>query len=372
VKTQQSEDSWLLIKHHDVAVDEHREITDDDASVVSSLTVAELKAGHLPDRSREATPARLGDLPGAKRAKPPARFAPMLATATADAFSSEEWLFEPKLDGIRALALVDGESVALRSRTGRPITDQYPSPAAALARQPAGSMLLDGEIVALDERGVPSFEVLQQRMNLLGSHNIERAEADVPVIFFAFDLLYLDGYDLRRVPLRHRKAMLARTLLPTARVQAVEHFERDGKAAYEAVQGLGFEGIVAKRADSKYEGGKCSRNWLKVKATQSDEFVVVGFSPGNGARASTFGSLLLGTRNDDGELISAGRVGGGFDDATLTAIRRSLDRITRKTCPLPGGAPDDAGDATWVTPRLVVEVEFAQWTNDGHLRAPVF
>ena len=372
VKTKQSAESWLLIKHRDEAADAGRDIVEEDASVISGLTIAELKAGRLPDRTRESTPVRPVDLPGVKRARFPGTVKPMQATLSEGAFSNPQWLFEPKLDGIRAIASTRNGETELRSRTGRAMTEQYPSLIEELARQPAHSLVLDGEIVALDGRGVPSFEALQQRMNLLRGAEIQQAEAAVPVVYFVFDLLYLDGYDLRGVPLRHRKELLARVLLPCSRVQRVQHFDGEGEQAFEASVRLGLEGLVAKRLDGVYESGKRSRRWLKLKARRADEFVVCGFSAGNGARAHSFGALVLGTHDGEGRLVPVGRVGTGFDDRTLAEFRARLDRITRKTSPLAFEPAEGTSGVTWVRPQLVVEVQFANWTSDGHLRAPVF
>ena len=270
VKTRQSADSWLFFKHTDEAADSERDILDEDGSVISGLTIEDLQAGRLPDRSIEQPVVRLADLPGVRRGSWRRSLKPMHATLADGPFSGEDWLFEPKLDGIRALALIRDGKVDLRSRNDRSMADQYPALIAALARQPANELVLDGEIVALDEHGVPSFEVLQQRMNLTQSVDVQQADAAVPVIFFAFDLLFLDGYDLRRVPLEQRKPQLARVVQPSPRVQRVEHVDAEGEAAFDAVARLGFEGLVAKRRDSVYEAGKRSRAWLKIKARTSD------------------------------------------------------------------------------------------------------
>ena len=372
VKTTQSADSWLLLKHRDEAADPERDLLEAETSVISGLTLDDLRAGRLPNRGGESTPVRLSDLPAVRRSRFPRAFTPMQAMSAEAPFSDPRWLFEPKLDGIRALASVRAGEVELRSRTDRTVTAQYPSLAAALARQPAHELLLDGEIVALDEHGVPSFEALQQRLNLGHGEEIERAEATTPVIYFVFDLLYVDGYDLRRVALHHRKETLARTLLPSERVQLVEHFEEAGERAFGGAVELGFEGVVAKRGDSAYEPGKRSRRWLKVKARRADEFVVTGYTAGNGARASSFGALLLATRDGEGRLVPAGRVGTGFDERTLGDLRKRLDRIRRKTSPLDVDPPAEDREAAWVRPALVAEVGFANWTGDGRLRAPVF
>ena len=381
VKTSASEKSWLLIKHQDVAADPDRELTAEDASVISGLTIADLQAGRLPDPARTGTPPHLGDLPGAEAGAPPRDLKPMQADLATEPFDNPAWFFEPKLDGIRALVTIEGRSATLRARSGRDITAQYPALVRALAEQPVASAVLDGEIVTLDERGVPSFELLQQRMGLQNAEEIAVADAERPVLFFAFDVLALDGYDLRRVALEHRAEVLARVLLPGPLVQRVETFAADGIAAFEAARTLGLEGVVAKRRDSVYEEGRRSRRWLKVKARQTGDFVIGGHHSGEGARSGTFGALLLGTRDegparyprDEGDpaLRYVGRVGTGFDDTTLRELRARLDAIETDANPF-AEEPPDVDRVTFVRPELVAEVAYANETREGILRAPSF
>ena len=370
VKTQQDEKSWLAIKHRDDAAEAGADLTLLDRSVISGLTIEDLQAGRLPDRTLAPVPLRPSDLPGARPSRPQRSLEPMQATLTEGAFSRPDWLFEPKLDGIRAVVTIEAGVVSMRSRRGNDITRQYPALAAALARQPVASAVLDGEIVAFDAEGRPSFEALQQRMNLQNDTEIQQAEGSVPAIFYAFDLPHLDGYDLAKVPLWVRKETLERVLLPSARVQYLGHIDVDGEAAFEGATTLGLEGVVAKRRESTYEAGRRSRHWLKIKVRATEEFVVGGFSAGNGGRAGTFGALVIG-QYEDGRLIPAGRVGSGFDDRTLEALRARLEPLVRDASPF-AEEPEPPEDITWVEPQLVVEVTFAQWTSDGNLRAPVF
>ncbi|HWQ28188.1 MAG TPA: non-homologous end-joining DNA ligase, partial [Dehalococcoidia bacterium] len=236
---------------------------------------------------------------------------------------------------------------------------------------PANAMVLDGEIVAPDERGVPSFERLQQRMNLTRDQDIARADAELPVAYQVFDLLHLDGFDLTGVPLAQRRSLLERVVAPGGPVGVVARFEAEGEAAYEAAVAHGLEGVIAKRRDSRYEAGRRSTAWLKVKATRSDDFVVGGYTAGQGARASTFGALLLGSFDERGRLVYAGHVGSGFDEADLEDLRRRLDALRIDRCPFADPPPLNA-PATWVRPELVVEVKYAERTRDGRLRSPVF
>ena len=371
VRTRAADNSWLLIKHRDEAADPARDLTAEDASVISGLTIADLRGGRLPDPARGGTPPRLADLPGAASGPIPPRVEPMLASPAAEPFSSPAWRFEPKLDGVRAIATIAGGEASLRARSGLDITAQYPALARALARQPAAEAVLDGEIVALDERGAPSFARLQQRLNLHQPDLIAVADAELPVLFFAFDLLHLDGWDLRRTPLEHRAEALARVLLPGPLAQPVQSFAADGVAAFEAVSRLGLEGIVAKRRDGAYEDGKRSRGWLKIKARRRGPYLVGGYRRGEGARRGSFGALLLGERGEDGALRYKGRVGSGFDDAALRGLRERLDALATDANPF-AADPPDAANVTFVRPELAAEVEYARESDDGHLREPVF
>jgi len=371
VKTKQSEDSWLLLKHRDEAADGRDLPAIFDTSVISGLTIADLQAGRLPPAEPTSAPLHASALPRARRVAMPASIEPMQATLTAGPFANDDWSFEPKLDGVRAIARVEHGVVSLTSRRGNDMTATYPAVATAVRRQPANTMILDGEIVAFDANGVPSFERLQSRINLTNPTDIKQAERDIPVVFYVFDLLYLDGIDIRRAPLEERRALLRRTIMPTPHLQLVEPFQVDGATAYEAVTALGLEGLVAKRRDSTYESGKRSPSWLKVKHKTSDDFIVVGYSDGLNSRSSTFGALVIATRDEAGTLLPVGRVGSGFDERSLRAF---LDRLRPLTIDRPPLAVtrEQAAGVTWVRPEVVVEVEYAQVTNDGSLRAPVF
>ena len=371
VRTQGDGNAWLLIKHRDEAADAARDLTAEDASVISGLTVADLRGGRLPDPARAAAPPRLAGLPGAAPGPLPPRVEPMLASPAAEPFSDPAWRFEPKLDGVRAIATIAGGEASLRARSGLDITAQYPALARALGRQPVAEAVFDGEIVALDERGAPSFARLQQRLNLHQPDLIAAADAGLPVLFFAFDLLHLDGWDLRRTPLEHRAEALARVLLPGPLAQPVQSFAADGVAAFEAVSRLGLEGIVAKRRDGAYEEGKRSRGWLKIKARRRGAYLVGGYHRGEGARRDSFRALLLGERGEDGALRYKGRVGSGFDETALRRLRERLDALATDASPF-AAEPPEAARVTFVRPELAAEVEYARESDDGHLREPVF
>ena len=377
-KVESGREQWLLLKHRDEAADPARALIADDRSVRSGLMLDELQRGLAPDPTARVTAVQPLAVPGARHAPFPAGIEPMQAELRDGPFSDPRWVFEPKLDGMRTLALLRDGRVELHSRRGLDATARYPGVAAAVGRQPTHTLVLDGEVVALDEQGVPSFERLQERMHLSGVEAIARAETTNPVVYYVFDLLYLDGLDLRAVPLEDRRELLARVLLPTPRLRLLDQFEADGEAAYAGVIALGLEGLVAKRRDSTYEAGKRSRAWLKIKARQTDEFVVGGYAAGEGARAKTFGSLLVGQYDQTGRLVYASHVGSGFDDRTLASLRARLDLLATAAMPFAEPPPKDGrftsahGAPRWVRPELVVEVQFAQRTRDGGLRAPVF
>ncbi|MBM4410029.1 MAG: ATP-dependent DNA ligase [Chloroflexi bacterium] len=370
VKTTQAPDSWLALKHRDDAATGVDLATTFDDSVICGLTIADLHAGrHVPDRQIE--PLLAADLPGASRAPFLEGVEPMAATQTAQPFDRADWIFEPKIDGVRVLITLRDGQVRLTSRRGLDMTAQYPALVASLAKQPANTLILDGEIAALDEHGVPSFERLQQRINLTDPTEIRSFDRSLPVVCYVFDILYVDGVDVRRVPLLARKRLLQRTLMPTPRVHLVEHSETHGVRAYEGAVAIGLEGLVAKRGDSRYESGTRSHAWVKVKSRLTNEFVVTGYTPGLNSRSSTFGALVIATREADGRLVNVGRVGSGFTETMLKSLRRRLDAMRIPESPM-ATPPPASEHITHVRPELVVEVEYAQITSDGNLRAPVF
>ena len=366
----QTSSDWLLLKHDDPVADPDQDLTALDRSVVSNLSLDDIRAGRLPRHRKAPSDYTPDALDGARTAPIPTTLTPMMASAR-DPFSHPDWLFEPKLDGIRAVVHVAGGEARLTSRRGTDLTATYPRLAAALAAQPVAEAVFDGEIVAFDERGVPSFELLQQRMNLAGELDVAAAEARVPVSYMAFDLLHLDGFDLTGVALEERKEALARALLPAGPVALVESLQAEGKEAYDGAVALGLEGVVAKRRGSRYLPGKRTDFWAKIKARHTAEFVVAGFTPGEGLREPTFGALLLAAPEPDGALVYRGRAGGGFTDALLADLRPRLDALATEASPFPE-TPPEAANATFVRPELVVEVEYSEVTSAGLLRAPVF
>ena len=353
--------SWLLIKHKDRFTSQD-DVTQKNRSVLSGVAVEDLKV--VP---AHRIPAALL-VPAGEVEAMPEKLAPMLAEVADAPFNKADWMWEPKLDGYRVLAFIDEHGVKLRSRRGLDLSGSFPALAAELGKQAVRGMILDGEIVAFDAAGTPSFNALQNRVKLKTEREIAAADRNVPVVFYCFDLLHFAGIDLRKAPYRDRRRYIAQCLLPTPLVQLV-HASEDGIAMHKAALASGFEGVIGKRKDSRYETGRRSASWLKIKPTRSADFVVGGYTKGKGSR-EPLGALLLGYW-DKGKLRYASHVGSGFDDKTLAQVKARLDGLQRKTCPF-AEKPELNGPATWVEPEAVAEVSFQSWTEDGSLRAPVF
>lgn len=328
----------------------------------------------MPTSDKDASKSLELDLigfTGARVAPFPATLSPMLASPCEAPFAHSDWICEPKLDGIRGIAFIRSGKTTLHSRRGLNLTSQYPVLSDSLSKLCLVDMVLDGEIIALDSKGQPSFQQLQQRMNLLKEADVERAERSVPVFYFVFDILYAGNVSLLSVPLRERKLIL-KTLLGThPQVQILQHFDSDAELAYETCINHGFEGIVAKRLDSLYEGGRRSPSWLKVKAQQTDEFVIGGFTAGQGSRGTSFGALLLGQYSESGDFIYCGSVGTGFDDLLLNQTMKKMLPLHIIKCPFKK-RPDEKKQVVWIKPEIVIEAKFMDWTRDRHLRTPVF
>ncbi|PXY32756.1 non-homologous end-joining DNA ligase [Prauserella muralis] len=288
----------------------------------------------------------------------------MLATLTDRHFSDPNWLFERKLDGVRAVCVrEDGGEPQLWSRNRKLMNAAYPEIVAALAEQGGDTFAADGEIVAFDG-GQTSFARLQPRMHL--SDPARARATGIPVYYYLFDLLSYGGTDATRLPLRQRKELLRRAFDFQGPLRLSRHRNAEGERFLAEACGKGWEGLIAKRADAPYTGGR-SRDWLKFKCVRDQEFVVGGFTPST-ARAG-FRSLLIGY-HAAGRLCYAGKVGAGYDEATLRALGDRLARLRRRTSPFAGrvGEPD----ARWVEPEVVVQVRFSEWTGDGRLRHPRF
>jgi bifunctional non-homologous end joining protein LigD len=288
---------------------------------------------------------------------------PMLATLTERRFSNAAWIFERKFDGMRALAVREGGAPQLWSRNEKPLDKRFPELVDALAELGGPEFTADGEIVAFDGKQT-SFARLQARIHLTGATRI--AATGVEVYYYLFDLLSYEGEDLTRRPLRERKQILRRAFDFQDPIRYSVHRNTVGETYYEDACGRGWEGLIAKRAESRYRSGR-SPDWLKFKCVRDQEFVVGGFTDPQGSRAG-FGALLVGYHDGRGALRYAGKVGTGYDDRTLRALRSRMDDLARDRSPF--ADPVRERTAHWIEPELVVQVGFTEWTGEGMLRHP--
>jgi bifunctional non-homologous end joining protein LigD len=303
---------------------------------------------------------------------------PMLATLASEPFDHEDWIFEVKWDGVRALAVCGEEETVLLSRNRRDITATYLEFERLHERIVAFEAVVDGEIVTLVD-GRPSFERLQSRMNLQNPHEIKRAMKQIPVLYVAFDLLYLDGKSLVDKPVEERKRLLDELIVPSPSVIVSQYVAADGNALFEAARDQRLEGIVAKKRGCPYRPGKRTRDWLKIKTVHDGDVVVGGWSSGEGTRAGTFGALLVGAY-EGGELRFIGAIGTGFSDSMLRELMPQLQALETDRCPFAGGVDAvRAGrfgkairEPHWIEPELVARVEYRELTSVGRLRAPSF
>jgi bifunctional non-homologous end joining protein LigD len=366
VKLKQSEkgNEWLMIKHKDAAEDSSWNIDEHDGSAITGRTLEEIKEELAP--KRRAIPVQPAELQDARKGAMPSRVEPMLATLAGHPFSDPNWLFEIKWDGVRALARIENGTLALRSRTGVDIAKRYPELAPLPGALAARHAILDGEIVALDAQGHSSFERLQERMHVRAPS--ENLVTQTTVVYFAFDLLYCDGYDLRWAPLLERKQLLQRLLYTSERFRYADHQLEHGKELFALAEQNGLEGIVAKRADSPYVSDR-SPYWVKLKSTKTVDAVVGGWTE---ARTSSlpFGSLLLGLYQGK-KLRFIGHVGSGFDAKKLKDLSSKLKQLAASSSPF-DTVPETNEKPSWVTPTLVARVKFSGWTHEQALRHPVF
>ena len=297
-----------------------------------------------------------------KKMRQPSFIAPMLATLTKDYFSDKDWLYEHKFDGERCIAIKKNGVVTLKSRNRNSMNAKYPELVAALTKQKADNFIIDGEIVSKNKKGVSDFELLQGRINLSKPGDIEKR---IPINYCIFDLMYLDGYDTRHLPLLTRKKLLKPLLSYNKILTYTTHIIKDGLPYFKKACHLKWEGLIAKHITSTYVG-KRSREWLKFKCIMQQELVIAGYTAPQGSRAY-FGALLVGYYNKAGNLIYAGKVGTGFDEKTLNMLGKKLERLHRTSCPFTSYT-GPTRNVQWVRPVLVAEFHFAQWTNAGRLR----
>jgi bifunctional non-homologous end joining protein LigD len=360
--------NWLLLHKGQPLQEETELVQAQPASVLSGLTIEELRDGvsRTPEVAR-----RLRHLQPSEHAPNAKTLRPMLAATTQEPFSGNRWVFELKYDGMRVIAAKhsDGE-VRLFSRGGADRTDTYPELARALHHLPVAEFVLDGEIVAIDENGRSSFERLQRRFSQTHRAAIERAQIEIPVVLYAFDLPSACGYDLRECALTLRKEVLALFAPRNGLVRFADHVEGDGKALFEAAREHRLEGIVAKRADSRYESGRRSKAWLKIKVPRSSDLAVVGYLEGKGARKG-LGSLMLAWKRSE-ELVYAGNAGSGLDERTIEELLQRLAAARLETPSFSGAPLTRARGTVYVRPELVCEVRYTEITKAGLLRHPVF
>lgn len=370
------ENSWLLIKKKDeFATDD--DVTKDERSVISGKTLSDIKSS--PGKAKEWISNRStngSEKLSAKETKNykldkeviskwklsekkmPSSVKPMLATLVKESFDDEDWLFEIKWDGYRAVAEIKDGKVNLHSRNNISFNSKFAAIADELENF-SGNVILDGEIVVVDEKGKSNFQLLQNYQRT-GSGNI---------IYYVFDILYLDKYDLTELPLIERKNILKEFLPEEEKIRFSDHVTEKGKDFFKLAQDNSLEGIIAKKTSSVYQANKRSRDWLKIKTSLRQEAIICGFTKPRGSRKA-FGALVLGIYDDD-ELIYIGHTGSGFNEETLKQVKKKLDPLVTKTSPFKK-KPKTNMPVTWVKPELVCEVNFSEWTVDNNMRHPIF
>ncbi|HLZ41329.1 MAG TPA: non-homologous end-joining DNA ligase [Candidatus Sulfotelmatobacter sp.] len=343
----------------------------------ASAQAASVPASRTPQFSAKSKSAKSPEICADDPVKRPMPTAihPMLAESISEPFDNADWLFEIKWDGYRAVAFIENGQVRLVSRNQNELTARYPELKDMAKVLKAKNAILDGEVVALDEQGKASFSLMQQRTGFRPGGKRAAARADVTVLYYAFDLIYLDGEDWRRVPLERRKAKLASAIKSGDSLRYSDHYKERGKALYEIARSKGLEGIVAKRAASCYEERR-SGDWLKIKIRHRQECVIGGFTQPEGSRAH-FGSLVLGLYDQQQRLIHVGQAGSGFNQKSLAEMWTLLKKLETTKTPFYGEV-EALRKVTWVKPELVAEIEYAEWTGGANtgsgpkLRAPVF
>jgi bifunctional non-homologous end joining protein LigD len=299
----------------------------------------------------------------------PDKLAPMMARPGKLPRDEAKWGFEVKWDGIRTVAFLDHGHIALQGRNFTDFTPRYPEVRDLARELGARRVILDGEVVAFDAEGRPSFERLQTRMHLASDSAVRRRVKDTPVTYVIFDLLYLDGHSTLPLAYEQRRELLEALELEGPAWRAPAYHRGEGNALLAATRDLGIEGIVAKRLDGPYEPGRRSSGWLKVKNVCEQDVVIGGWTPGEGGRSSTLGALAVGVY-EDGKLAYAGKVGTGFTEKTLAIVQRELEPLRRDTSPFEGRQPPKG--TVFVEPKLVARVELREWTRSGTMRAPSF
>jgi bifunctional non-homologous end joining protein LigD len=305
----------------------------------------------------------------------PREIHPMLATLVEEAFDDPQWLYEVKWDGYRAVAFIHEGKARMVSRNQNDLTGEFTEIAQALQSLPVENAILDGEVVALDEEGRPSFSLMQQRTGMTQPGARTSRNRAVPIVYYAFDLLYFDGYNLMAAELEQRKELL-KQIIPSDKgfVRYSDHYPEHGTQLYAAARDKGLEGIVAKLRTSPY-AQKRSRDWLKIKITRRQECVIAGYTDPKGSREN-FGSIVLGLYDQNGKLVHVGNAGSGFTGGTHAALWKRLKELKTDTNPF-GEKIESTRKPHWVKPELVAEIKFSEWTHEGErggfkMRAPIF
>src|SRR6266576_2698594 len=358
--------NWLLIKERDQNAGKTDIVSAQPQSVKSGKTIErQMTEARQPKKIHARGRAKSAQVKAAKKSNMPAFYKQQLATLVASVPQGDDWLHEIKLDGYRIICRIDNGRASLLTRKAHDWTGRFGAIADAVKALPVRQAVLDGEIVALQNNGISDFQLLQ---------NALREKSPVNLVYFVFDLLYLDGSDLTAAPLLERKEKLQKLLKgkqADERVRFSEHWIGRGNALFDKACESGLEGIIAKRTDQPYQPTR-SRDWLKIKCLHSQEFVIGGFTDPAGSR-SGLGALLLGVYDDEGSLHYTGRVGTGFTERTLADLRERLDKVVQKNSPFVDALPrGQTKYVHWVKPRLVGEVAFTQWTQDNLLRHPTF
>lgn len=375
VRGSRQPNEWIFFKVRDPYAAASADITEErPESVVTGRLVEEVGQPSKGSTKEWFTPVERElekhGMKAAGRVAMPKHVEPMLSTLADDPFDNDDWIFELKLDGIRALVVKDGDKLEMWTRNAKSMANRFPTIAAALGALHANSMILDGEIVALDEKGHSHFGLIQPRIHLSRAKDIAMADQEIPVHFYAFDVLHLNGYNLMKFPVIARKEVL-KALIPDRAgwIRYTDHVEGRGIDFFNAVSSHGLEGIVAKKKTSEYVPAR-SKYWIKIKTQHTDRFVVGGFTPPAGSR-KYFGALLLGLYDRKGDFIYVGRAGGGFDDRTLAEASKEVRKRIASKRPFKE-VPAEVRRSTWVQPQLVCEVRFTEWTADRMLRNPIF
>jgi bifunctional non-homologous end joining protein LigD len=359
-------ENWLLIKMRDKAAEPSRDVLNDEpASAVSGRTVEELlkKEGTASQvRKRQAKTAKK------PRTEMPKWIDPMLATLADGPPEGKDWIYEAKLDGFRALAFREGGNVRLLSRNKKDLETRFPEIVEALKQQPVDEFIIDGEVVALDGKGRPSFSLLQTRLKPTTLEATRKGRS--PLVFYAFDLLYARGFDTRDLPQAQRSALLREAVAERGPIRITEQLSGDGAKLLAKVCSKGWEGLIAKRPDAPYLPGKRSTHWLKLKCVLEQEFVIGGYTDPEGARTA-FGALLVGYYKND-KLIYAGKVGTGYTEKVLADVLRQLKPLKRAASLFAPDPEIQRRGVHFVEPKLVAQVGFSEWTHDGHIRHPRF